>query len=146
MLIDTNLLVRLAKSDDPQRPVADRALRRVAETGGAIHIVPQCLYEFYVVATRPIEKNGLDRARADADAMMDAFLDRFVLLKDERGVFTRWRELVREVPVRGRPVHDARLVAAMRRHGLMRIFTFNVKDFRRYDDLAVLDPAAVADG
>ena len=144
VLIDTNLLVRLAKSDDPQRPTAERALANLAAAGRPIFVVPQCLYEFHAVATRPLKDNGLDRSAHEAEATADFFLGRFTLLKDERGVFTHWRELVRRYSVRGKPTHDGRLVAAMRRHGLTRILTFNGKDFARYDDLAVLDPAAVA--
>ena len=144
VLLDTNLLVRLSKANDPQRPTVESALANLAEEGRPMYVVPQCLYEFYVVATRPLLSNGSERSAADASAMIDRFLVRFTLLKGERGVFTRWRELVREVAVRGRPAHDARLVAAMRRHGLSHVLTFNGRDFRRYSDIAVLDPATVA--
>ena len=41
--------------------------------------------------------------------------------------------------------HGGRLVAAMRLHGVSHLITFNVRDFRRYDGLTLIDPAADAD-
>lgn len=47
--------------------------------------------------------------------------------------------------VRGKPAHDARLVAAMRLHGITRILTFNVGDYARYaPDVVAIDPATLA--
>jgi predicted nucleic acid-binding protein len=43
--------------------------------------------------------------------------------------------------VSGVQVHDARLVAAMRVHGVRRILTFNTKDFARFDDIEAVHPA-----
>lgn len=45
--------------------------------------------------------------------------------------------------VSGVQVHDARLVAAMRVHGVSRILTFNDKDFTRYADIEVVHPRTV---
>jgi hypothetical protein len=46
--------------------------------------------------------------------------------------------------VLGKTAHDARIVAAMQRHQLSHILTFNVEDFRRYPAIQVLNPHAVA--
>lgn len=43
--------------------------------------------------------------------------------------------------VKGNTSHDARVVAAMLRHGLSRILTFNAEHFRRFDEIQVLTPA-----
>ena len=40
--------------------------------------------------------------------------------------------LCREVPVGGKQVHDANIVATMLAHGERRLLTFNVNDFRRF--------------
>jgi predicted nucleic acid-binding protein len=39
---------------------------------------------------------------------------------------------------------DARLVAAMRVHGVKRILTFNDKDFVRYTDIEAVHPRSVS--
>ena len=43
----------------------------------------------------------------------------------------------------GKNAHDARLVAAMRVHGVTHLLTFNDQDFARYTGITVLTPAAV---
>jgi predicted nucleic acid-binding protein len=45
--------------------------------------------------------------------------------------------------VSGRNAHDASLVSAMHVHGIEKILTFNVKDFVRFGNITVLDPASV---
>jgi len=45
--------------------------------------------------------------------------------------------------VLGKNVHDARLVAAMLEHNITHLLTLNVKDFKRFDEITVVDPAEV---
>jgi predicted nucleic acid-binding protein len=52
--------------------------------------------------------------------------------------------LVIQHNVPGKPAHDARLVAAMRAHGLTAILTFDASGFSRYAGIEVVHPAAVA--
>lgn len=60
-------------------------------------------------------------------------------------LYAEWRSLVARFQVSGKQVHDARLVAAMRVHGIRRILTFNVADFARYSDLiTAVHPAEAA--
>ena len=42
--------------------------------------------------------------------------------------------LCREVSVGGRQIHDANIVATMLAHGEHRLLTFNISDFRRFED------------
>jgi predicted nucleic acid-binding protein len=46
--------------------------------------------------------------------------------------------------VSGVQVHDARLVAAMRVHGVKSILTFNDRDFTRYTDIDAVHPRSVS--
>lgn len=45
--------------------------------------------------------------------------------------------------VSGKPAHDARLVAAMKVHGLTAILTFDRPGFTRYPGIEVVHPADV---
>jgi predicted nucleic acid-binding protein len=45
--------------------------------------------------------------------------------------------------VSGVQVHDARLAAAMRVHGIERVLTFNERDFARYPDIQAVHPRAL---
>jgi hypothetical protein len=78
------------------------------------------------------------------DSAVELWLDLFNLLRDERGVFSIWRELVRSHAAIGKSAHDARLVAAMKRHSLAHLLTFNLADFQRYTAIELMDPQAVA--
>jgi predicted nucleic acid-binding protein len=81
---------------------------------------------------------------ADVDKAIEFWLDLFTLFRDERGVFTIWRELAAQHDVKGKGAHDARLVAAMKRHGLEQLLTFNTADFQRYKGIHLLDTQSVA--
>jgi predicted nucleic acid-binding protein len=48
--------------------------------------------------------------------------------------------------VKGKNAHDARLVAAMVRHGLTHILTFNAQDFSRYRGITIMTPGALLRG
>lgn len=144
VLLDTNVLCRLAQKGHPLRSAAEDAILKVREDGHEPCLVPQVLYEYWVVATRPAAENGLEMAPADVDEAIDLWLELFALLRDERGIFSQWRELVRQCDVKGKSAHDARLVAAMKRHGLQHLLTFNVADFQRYKGIELINARTVA--
>ncbi|HUY34503.1 MAG TPA: hypothetical protein VMV69_17290 [Pirellulales bacterium] len=48
--------------------------------------------------------------------------------------------------VKGKNAHDARLVAAMQRHGLTDLLSFNKPDFTRFTAINAFTPAEVLDG
>jgi predicted nucleic acid-binding protein len=58
-LIDTNILVRLVRPQDPLNPAAARAVDVLKRRGEKTSVAPQNLIEFWSVATRPVEVNGL---------------------------------------------------------------------------------------
>ena len=57
-------------------------------------------------------------------------------------MYTEWRRLVLTFNVSGVQVHDARLVAAMKEHGVTHILTLNTTDFMRYgsEGIVAIDP------
>ena len=64
----------------------------------------------------------------------------FRVLDDFASVYKRWKDLVTSHSVRGRQVHDARLVALMLEHKIGNILTFNVDDFARYSEIGATSP------
>ena len=48
--------------------------------------------------------------------------------------------------VSGVQVHDARLAAVMKAHGIARIVTFNVADFTRFPEIEAVHPGEIAEG
>jgi predicted nucleic acid-binding protein len=143
VLVDTNILLRSAEPIHHMHAPARAAVGALTARGDVLCVVPQVLYEFWVVATRPLAVNGLGWASAAADAEIGTILAGFQFLPDSPDVFTEWRALVAAHAVAGKTAHDARLVAAMRVHGLTHLLTFNDQDFRRFPAINALTPAAV---
>ena len=137
-LCDTNILVRTAKRDHEQHDEVIASLSNLRKGGHELLIVPQCCYEFYVVATRPVEANGLGLTPDQAAIDIDELLTLFRLLRDERAIFETWGVLVSDHQVSGKPSHDARLVAAMLRHNVSHLLTCNEKDFQRFPEITVV--------
>ncbi|QDT14245.1 type II toxin-antitoxin system VapC family toxin [Alienimonas californiensis] len=140
VLADTNVLVRLANPTHEHHGSAKEALSALAKSSAVVCLVPQTCYEYYAVVTRPSENNDLGMTPAAASEAVDRMIRRFRFLRDERGVFDAWAELVEAHAVRGKASHDARMAAAAVRHGVAHVLTFNGSDFERYDKLAVLHP------
>ena len=140
ILIDTNVLTRSAQPGHPQHDTALQALKVIRNQGHEHCIVPQVIYEYWAVCTRPVEANGLGMTPIAVVQKIAEIKRLFLLLRDERAIFPEWERLMAEYQVRGKASHDARLVAAMIRHGLHNILTFNAPDFGRYAGIVVMTP------
>jgi len=144
VLTDTNTLLRTLQPSHPQRETARVAIKALIERGGELHIVPQNLFELWVVATRPASQNGLGLSTTEAAAELMRLKSMFPLLPDPPAIYPVWESLVIQYRVAGKPAHDARLVAAMLVHGLTTILTFDRTGFSRYAGIEVLHPADVS--
>jgi predicted nucleic acid-binding protein len=144
ILADTNILARLAQPAHAHHLIALGAMAALDAAGHELIIVPQVLYEFWVVCTRPLSDNGLEMTPSGALSELLQAQRFFTLLLDERGIYARWQELVASTQTRGKSAHDARLAAAMDRHGLTHILTFNGQNFNRFAAVTVLEPAQTA--
>ena len=142
-LLDSNILTRLAQPSHPMNRTAVDALAALQRRGDNLFIVPQNLYAFWVVGTRPRAQNGLWFTPAQTRTEIDQLKKLFTLLPDTPTVFPAWEHLVSSYAVSGKNAHDARLVAAMQVHGIDPLLAFNVVDFQRFLTITVLDPAVV---
>ena len=78
-----------------------------------------------------------------AKAEMNRLRNTFIFRADTADVFTEWANLVDVYGVSGVQAHDARIVAALRVHGISNLLTFNTPDFIRYPFINVIHPANV---
>jgi len=138
VLLDTNVLLRLAQPQHPSAPLAAKALKALRAGNETLHIAQQNIVEFWALATRPIDANGLGFTTRQAAEEVGA-LKRLFLLLPELPLQDAWERLVVEYRVSGKNAHDARLVAAMVVHGIESILTFNTQDFLRYGEIRVLN-------
>lgn len=146
ILLDTNLLIRMARSRDPQSGLTRAAIHTLLGRGERLIVVPQNLYEFWAVATRspgapPAGQNGLGMTPAQAAHWLRFFRRRFALLPDREELTRLWQTLVEAHGVTGFRAHDVRLVAAMQSYGITRLLTFNPGHFRHLP-VTILDPTA----
>jgi predicted nucleic acid-binding protein len=73
-LLDTNILLRMSKSDDAHHPVA---LRILVAQGARLCITSQILGEFWNASTRPREQNGFGLSVAETDRIARAIERKF---------------------------------------------------------------------
>jgi len=143
-LADTNVLLRLAVPTATDHFLVRTAVRSLRQQGERLYYAPQNLVEFWNVCTRPPSaRGGLGLTVSDTDWAARIVERVFTLLPENTAIHTEWRRLVVTFGVSGVRVHDARLVAAMRVHGLARLLTFDVADFQRYPGIVAVHPASV---
>jgi predicted nucleic acid-binding protein len=142
-LVDTNILLRSAEPAHPMHADAVRAVSTLLTHGARVCILPQNLIEFWSVATRPANLNGLGYAPAQADTEVSKIEALLTVLPDTPAIYPEWRRLVVVHSVAGKQVHDARIVAAMNVYQLTQLVTFNLNDFKRYAGLTLFDPAGI---
>jgi predicted nucleic acid-binding protein len=142
-LLDTNILLRMSKSDDPHHPMIGGALRTLVARGARLCFTSQTLGEFWNASTRPLDKNGFGLSVEETDRIARVIERDFELLPDSRDVHDRWRHLLVAHKVKGVQVHDTRLAASMYVHGVTQLLTVNVRDFQRFPLLRVVHPAEV---
>jgi predicted nucleic acid-binding protein len=141
VLVDTNVLLRVVEPGHAQHAQAVASLRTLRSAFHELCVVPQVHYEFWVAATRPIQQNGLGLTSVEASAELEKLgPPLFRLLRDERAIYAPWRQIVLAENVQGKQAHDARLVAAMRRHDVQSLLTFNLAHFARYGEIVLVDP------
>ncbi len=139
-LMDTNILLRLINGNDLQHAQTQQAVTTLQEQKVKLYIVSQNLVEFWAVSTRPINANGLGLTVAETAHESSLLKQLFTLRPDDRAVFTAWENLVVKYEVKGRQVHDTRLVAAMIVHEITHLLTFNTQDFNRFSEITAISP------
>jgi predicted nucleic acid-binding protein len=140
-LQDSNILLRFVKPDDRDYPLVCSAVEGLWSRGDTLCYTSQNLGEFWNTCTRPLERNGYGLTPAEANQRASLIEAQFSLLPDIPAVHREWRRLLVEYSVSGAQVHDARLAAAMRVHGVGHILTFNTRDFTRYAGITAVHPA-----
>jgi len=142
ILLDTNVLVRVTDRNDPMCQVCRHAVGNLRRQHEDLILVPQVLFEFWAVATRPPAANGLGMNAQNASAWIYYFQRQFAVLPDHSLLLQSWHTLVKTHQITGFRAHDARLVAAMQTHAIDRLLTLNPDHFQGFP-ITLLDPASL---
>ena len=144
-LADTNILLRFLLRNDPAYPAIRLAVRILKTRREQLVTTPQNIAEFWNVCTRPTTARGGLGLSIEATERRVRLLERhFRVLPDSPTIYQEWKALVLAHKVMGVQVHDARLVAAMKVHGVTRILTNNVTDFSRYPSINAFAPTDIS--
>jgi predicted nucleic acid-binding protein len=143
-LPDTNILLRSVEPLHPQHAVAVTAVSRLIAESTPVYFTLQNIAEFWNVATRPVANNGLGLSIPTTLGEVEKLEALLTLLPDTPAVYAEWKRIIVQYGVSGVKVHDARLVATMKTHGVSRLLTFDVDDFKRYTGIEVMHPKTVA--
>ena len=139
-LPDTNIILRLVSKNDPLHQVVSQAVERLEQSGEELVIIPQILVEFWTVATRPKDVNGLGMPTREAENELEKLQKLFTVLPENEKIFDEWKRLIVKYKVSGKTTHDARIAAAMTVHKIENILTLNPNDFRRFDEIKAIRP------
>jgi len=138
VFLDTNVLLYASRPAALQYSAARAKLKALDLAGGHMWISTQILREYFAAATR---QQGLQAPIDAATALQDmqGFESRFDVADETPSVFARLVGLLSTVPIGGRQVYDANIVATMIENGIGRLATFNLRDFQRFAHVIQLD-------
>jgi uncharacterized protein len=138
--LDTNILIYAHREDAPFHKPAVRCLSALAE-GPSMWAIPwPCLHEFLAIVTshgiyRP--PTPLAVALDHVDLLLES--PTLVLLAEPEQHWPNLRALLTTSQVTGARVHDARIAALCRQHGVRELWSAD-RDFGRFPDLQVVNP------
>ena len=143
VLVDTNILLRIAQPTHPLFSEATHAVSKLLRQRDSVFFCSQNIAEFWNVATRPVGANGLGMTSQEVLREIDNIEKLLILLPDIPGVYPEWKRMVANHNVQGVKCYDARLVALMHVYSIDGILTFNVADFKRYLNVMALHPSSL---
>lgn len=132
ILLDTNVILRSKQKNADDHSSITKKLVQFTEQGELLIVAPQIIYEFYAIITRPIEQGGLGLSSTIGFKEVESILDTYTILPENGALLAYWQNLVKKFDLKGSQTHDARLVAYMQAHGITKLFTLNLEDFRKY--------------
>ncbi len=138
--IDTNILVYAHREDSPWHDAADVQIRALAEGRVPWAIPWPCVHEFLAIVTHP-RIYALPTPIKAAIDQVSAWLESpsLVLLAEAEKYWPTLHGLLEASRVAGPQVHDARIAALCRLHGIEELWSAD-RDFSRFPGLPVRNP------
>jgi toxin-antitoxin system PIN domain toxin len=138
--VDTNLLVYAHREDSPWHEPALACITQLAEGRSPWAIPWPCVHEFLAVVTHPRiyrPPTPLARAIDQVGAWLES--PSLVLLSESVAYWTELRSVAEKARIHGPAIHDARVVALCRLHGVRELWSAD-RDFGRYGGLTIRNP------
>jgi uncharacterized protein len=138
--VDTNILVYAHRADSSWHEAAFTLVAELAEGNSPWAIPWPCLHEFLAIVTHPriyAPPSPLDSAIDQVDAWLES--PELVLLSEFEQYWTALKSTLQGGLVSGPLVHDARIAALCRTHGVKELWSAD-RDFGRFPGLKVKNP------
>jgi uncharacterized protein len=138
--VDTNILVYAHREDSPFHQAAFRRVAELAEGLASWAIPWPCLHEFLAIVTHPriyAPPTPLGRALDQVEAWLES--PALVLLTEPPAHWPTLRGFLAKARVAGTQVHDARVAALCRQHGVRELWSAD-RDFGRFSAVTVVNP------
>jgi predicted nucleic acid-binding protein len=137
--LDTNVLVYASIAQAPLHTAALKAVLIREQAGVELWTSRQVLREYLAALSRP-QTFTSPIPMPTLTAEIQAFQSRFQIAEDNYQIMINLLNLLNQVPVGGKQVHDANIVATMQAHGLQYLLTHNPGDFNRFTGYITLIP------
>lgn len=138
--VDTNLLVYAHREDSLWHAPALAKIRELAEAKAPWAIPQPCIHEFLAIVTHPriySPPTPLPAAIGQVEAWLES--PSLVLLAETQGYWAELRSALEQGRISGPQVHDARVAAICRDHGVRELWTAD-RDFSRFPQLTAVNP------
>lgn len=134
IFVDTNVWFEATVRDRKLHDNAVAVLEHYPRDGVELLTSGQVIREFFSVATRPSDKNGVGMSPGAAIEAVRRYKLRTTFLPDNLAVSALLEELALKPACRGKQIHDANIAATAIYHGASALLTANPSDFRRFAD------------
>ena len=138
--VDTNILVYAHREDSPWHDSAYSNIAEIAEGRSAWSIPWPCIHEFLSIVTHPkifSPPTPLTAAIDQVAAWLEA--PNLILLAETEGYWTELHKIIEAGRVSGGQIHDARIAALCRLHGIKELWSAD-RDFTRFPGFSVRNP------
>lgn len=138
ILLDTNILLTATDRSRQGFEEARELFTRALELGVHLCVSGQIIREYLVVATRPIEVNGLGLSPSEAVHNIHSFTRRLVFLEESELVSSELLSLIQKHELNGKRIHDTNIVALMHVEHINTIISCNPEDFSPFSHIQVM--------
>jgi len=139
VFVDTNVLVNANIATAPFHAAALHELRSLQNSGVTLWISRQVIREYLATLSRP-QTFSSPQPTTVLVTQVNYFLSHFAIAEEGPSVTSNLLVLLTSLPIGGRQVHDANIVATMQTHGIPRLLTRNVIAFTRFTGLIQVIP------
>jgi predicted nucleic acid-binding protein len=139
VFLDTNILVYANVSESSFHEAALQKIQNLYDTEIELWVSRQVLREFIVTLTRPQSFTN-PRPITTVIERVRFFQTQFRVAEDSPEVTEKLLSLMEEIPIGGKQVHDANIVATMLVYDIPQLLTHNTGDFTRFSNLITVLP------